>query len=360
MRILGIPPVGSPGVAYYRFWKQLEATPVVEVGVPDKVPAYIDNPGGRFTRFPKGPAALDAMLRWEPDFIYAPYTSSVEHVALTEMLRDQTGVPLVVDFDDLVTDVPETNQAFTAAHNASTTRRVWDHYLEMADVVTVSTPTLQRILVPEGKLSVVIPNFSSLSEYAGKRKQHVDVRILFTGASGGHWGEYTAMTPVVEKLVARYPHVKVAVTGYLPVEWTKIPRVYAVRWASDVILYFKIVRHIAPTIGIAPLIDHPFNACKSDIKYQEYALAGAVGVFSDMPPYADVEHRRTGIKVSGVCVDDWVEVLSDLIERPSMIETMARAAAHDVVKNHCASKGLLPVMDRVRCLLTDKQVAAVP
>ncbi len=44
---------------------------------------------------------------------------------------------------------------------------------------------------------------------------------------------------------------------------------------------------LALDIGIAPLIDNPFNRHKSCIKYYEYALSGAVTVASHVLPYSN-------------------------------------------------------------------------
>ncbi len=48
-------------------------------------------------------------------------------------------------------------------------------------------------------------------------------------------------------------------------------------------------------IGLAPLIDSPFNRCKSDLKYVEYGKVGVPAVFSKVGPYTrSVKHGETG------------------------------------------------------------------
>ncbi len=52
-------------------------------------------------------------------------------------------------------------------------------------------------------------------------------------------------------------------------------------------------------ILLCPLLDHPTPRLgKSLIKYLEAAVAGAVGVFSDVPPYAALPHGLTCLKVA--------------------------------------------------------------
>ena len=47
------------------------------------------------------------------------------------------------------------------------------------------------------------------------------------------------------------------------------------------------VAELSLDIGIAPLVDNPFNRHKSCIKYYEYAMSGAVTVASHTVPYSD-------------------------------------------------------------------------
>jgi tetratricopeptide (TPR) repeat protein len=48
-------------------------------------------------------------------------------------------------------------------------------------------------------------------------------------------------------------------------------------------------------IGIAPLQDNPYNRCRSDVKFLEYASRGVVPVLSSLAPYkASVQQGETG------------------------------------------------------------------
>jgi len=55
----------------------------------------------------------------------------------------------------------------------------------------------------------------------------------------------------------------------------------------DVGQHAKRVCDLALDIGIAPLVDDPFNRNKSCIKYYEYAMAGAVTLASNVLPYSE-------------------------------------------------------------------------
>lgn len=68
-------------------------------------------------------------------------------------------------------------------------------------------------------------------------------------------------------------------------------------------------------IGLAPMPDTPFHACKHYNKFSEYAAAGIVGVFSDVYPYTRIKTVFPGCGV--FCEntpESWVQALRGLIE----------------------------------------------
>ena len=68
---------------------------------------------------------------------------------------------------------------------------------------------------------------------------------------------------------------------------------------------------------LCPLLDHPTPRLgKSLIKYLEAAVAGAVGVFSDVSPYAALPHGLTCLKVANDSLQ-WQEALETLIDMPA-------------------------------------------
>jgi tetratricopeptide (TPR) repeat protein len=85
-------------------------------------------------------------------------------------------------------------------------------------------------------------------------------------------------------------------------------------------------------IGLAPLKDTPFNACRSDVKFIEYASRGVVPVLSDTGPYR--KHARNG---QNALVfkdpDQLVHTLESLIHDTGLMQTM-KQKAYDYVRTH--------------------------
>lgn len=82
-------------------------------------------------------------------------------------------------------------------------------------------------------------------------------------------------------------------------------------------------------IGLAPLLDSPFNRGKSFIKFLDIAAMGGVGVYTNHPPYSEiVEHG-----VNGLLADDdpadWQRCIEWLLDHPGEACRMAEQAAQD-------------------------------
>ena len=85
-------------------------------------------------------------------------------------------------------------------------------------------------------------------------------------------------------------------------------------------------------IGLAPLLDTPFNRAKSFIKFLDIAAMGGVGIYSNRYPYTElVEHG-----VNGLLADDdpadWRRCLAWLLDHPERAHAMAQAAAETAAR----------------------------
>lgn len=91
--------------------------------------------------------------------------------------------------------------------------------------------------------------------------------------------------------------------------WTKVKDY--LEWHSMVNIdqYWAKLNDLRLDIGCAPLLDTPFNNCKSCVKFYDYAGAGAVTVASEVLPYT----QEPCITVPNT-VDSWVRMLSLLMD----------------------------------------------
>lgn len=88
--------------------------------------------------------------------------------------------------------------------------------------------------------------------------------------------------------------------------------------------YQRIMARLDWDIGLAPMPESDFHACKHYNKLVEYCGFGIVGVYSDLPPYhGAVEHGVTGLLCKNT-TQAWVEALSRLIDEEGLRREMAQ------------------------------------
>lgn len=88
--------------------------------------------------------------------------------------------------------------------------------------------------------------------------------------------------------------------------------------------YRAALNEAAWDIGLAPMPDAPFYACKHYNKFVEYAAAGIPGVFSDVEPYARLK-REIGLGV--FCentTEAWVNAIRSLLDDRERRENLRR------------------------------------
>jgi len=85
-------------------------------------------------------------------------------------------------------------------------------------------------------------------------------------------------------------------------------------------------------IGLTPMIDTPFNAGKSHIKFLDNAIMGSVGIYSLCSPYRHIIEDG----VDGLLVDNqpgaWKTAIQRLLEQPEEARMMARNAARKALE----------------------------
>jgi glycosyltransferase involved in cell wall biosynthesis len=195
------------------------------------------------------------------------------------------GARLVYDLDDDLLNIPRTHpDARTLRPRAKTVRRM----LEVADAVWVSTTALAAIrpdavVMPNGlDERIWIPPAPSMQEHP--------VRILCMGTAT-HDDDFALIEPALVRLKTEYDHrVSINILGVttryeLP---SGLDRIGMSRNATRSYPGFvNWLRGMEPGwhIGLAPLLDTPFNQAKSSIKAMDYAALGLAVLASDTPVY---------------------------------------------------------------------------
>ena len=101
-------------------------------------------------------------------------------------------------------------------------------------------------------------------------------------------------------------------------------------------------------VGLAPMPDTPFHACKHYNKFVEYTAAGVVGIYSNVYPYIRITALSNSVILCDNHTQDWVEAIRRLIDDREYRETMR----HEGIE--CAL-GQLPLNRSANALLSDME-----
>lgn len=207
------------------------------------------------------------------------------------------------------------------------------------DVVACSSALAQRLRARHANVQVMTPPLIAplpeLAHLAQGPSRALPWRIGFYGTRA-HLADLARIAPALEAIqrgrddtelelmlgkhapgsLAALPHTRCPA----PLPWKKFRA-----WQA---------RRRVP-IGLAPLLDSPFNRGKSFIKFLDIAAMGGVGVYSNRPPYTDiVEHGINGL-LAGDDPAEWQRCIEWLLERPCEARKMAEAAAQTAEAHRC-------------------------
>jgi len=213
--------------------------------------------------------------------------------------------------------------------------------LSQADSVLVSTPTLRARLLEYNPNIIVLPN--QLDERLLIIRHPSEINLftkpdrIVIGYMGTltHDEDFMMILPALKAINQHYPgRIELQICGVFrnndsKMEFQELP----VRYISPLpeeqeypmfMLWFTSQVHW--DIAISPLQETPFNNCKSDIKFLDYASIGAAGIFSQSPAYiSTVQHKENGW-IAENTPEAWEDALETLINDSDLRLKISRNA----------------------------------
>lgn len=206
--------------------------------------------------------------------------TSERHLRGVRLYQRHTEALVVVEVDDLVTQIQATNPA--AKHFDENALRCFNAALKGCDRLVVPTVQLAEAygdLVSEVRIAPnYLPN-AVWDKVAPLRKRRTKLRVGWSG-SDSHLGDLKLLAQIVPVLSREVewvffgivrpelrPYVK-EVYGYVPFD-----------------AYPEQLANMDLDLALAPLEDNAFNGAKSPLKLLEYGILGYPVVCSDVGPY---------------------------------------------------------------------------
>jgi glycosyltransferase involved in cell wall biosynthesis len=223
---------------------------------------------------------------------------------LAEQLQ-RSGVAVVWGHDDAVELNPTLNPRALEVQKRKAEIRAM---LRLADVVTTTSEPIAGHYREMGAESVhVIENYLG-DHYAELERPPHEGLVLGWAAWVDHQADWKALRlhATICRLLDAHPDLRVESVGMVDLQ---LPRERYTR--SRQVPFEQLGRQLVRfDIGIAPIVNNPFNAARSNIKVKEYAAAGVPWLASPIGPYAALGEKQGGRLVPD---DRWYEQIDRLI-----------------------------------------------
>ena len=253
------------------------------------------------------------------DLIIGQRTSTDHAFSVWKYLIHPQAPATIYEVDDNLFAVEPTNVVAYRQYNDEDTQMLMATSMWLADAITVSSQALADELKHFNPNVYVIPNYIPATFFKAP-KRNAKTKSLTIGWAGGssHINDLLLVQPLL-KTLNTIPKINLKIIGQDFRQFLGIKASH-VGWQTVP----KYLRSLYLDVGLCPLLEGRFNACKTPIKAQEYAARGIPIVASKVPPYVDyVEHGVTGLLVEP---DEWTDAVLELIGNPSLRYTLASNA----------------------------------
>lgn len=228
--------------------------------------------------------------------------------------------------------------------------------LKDADLTRVSTRFIEDSVRPYARAMIRSPYGFDFSLVDGRPRFRRDgwVKIGYFGTPGRD-AQFDFIIDALVEVQRRHDNVVIEFFGFIPQRAGELANVVELPYVDGYETCIQVLAEQQWDIGLAPLIDTPFNRSKLPTKYRDYAATGAAGVYSRMAAYEDVvANNRTGLVV-GNTAGAWVEAISRLVDDQGLRESIANAA-FDHVRHDLSAE--VAAHDWLRSLARARRAAA--
>lgn len=237
--------------------------------------------------------------------------------------RKKEGKTTVFEVSDNFFDFQPTNPARGFYENPEN-QLLLLQLLARADAVQFTTPELARRFTPFNDTAATFPN---QIEYVPPlpERPHSPL-VVGWGGSLAHIDDMRAVAPTLTEWLKRNSGVHLAIMGPKQIFdlFAGVPpdrKKHIEPGALET--YFKFLETLH--VGIAPLKDDPFNLCRSDVKFIEYASRGVVPVCSRIPTYTgSIKNSGNGFLFQNA--HELVETLEKLRKNTELLATISQNA----------------------------------
>lgn len=234
------------------------------------------------------------------------------------------GCFLIYFLDDDLLNIPDGN----ASSNYYRDNKIKVNLTQILELCDVLWGVNQQILLKYGQyVSRPVLLRVPATIYRQPPEISEQIHILYAGSADHSGIVQELLAPAVQKILEEYGQkVDFTFIGADPnLRHTAGVRYYPYFESYDA--YQKTVLGGNFCVGLAPVYDTPFYACKYYNKFIEYSSCGIAGIYSNHEPYVEIVAQGENGLLCDNTAESWYQAIKQLIDSPRNIQKMARAGA---------------------------------
>lgn len=236
-----------------------------------------------------------------------------DYFRIIQIFKEIFGKKVLLDIDDNIFSISPYLQARQGYDPNGQPIKIHKKTAKYVDGIIVSVEYLKKIYEKYNK-TWIVPN---AVEGNLKRRNHNGVNIGYL-CSASHLENAKIVESTLMNIVRKYANVKLFYSRQFQGFMDLVPeelkhQINYLPW-FPLKGYLKYVNQLDLDIGLAPLMDNPFNRCKSNIRILEYWQNQIAVIASPVGEYVKtIKHGYNGYLAQD---DEWEEQLDDLIQHP--------------------------------------------
>lgn len=263
-------------------------------------------------------------LAW-PDIVLLCRLDNAFEYNLARLLK-QAGKYLIYVIDDDLLNVPAdlaSGKYYAGQEIQSSIRGM----IDMSDAVLSPSTVLLEKYAADGRRGILMEEPAVDPVPYAPREAGKPIRIGFAGSTDRTGDLEQILKDVLLRIHQDYGEkVEFVFFGAVP-SFARALNAQCAPYCDSYDAYRRSMNALKMDIGLAPMPDSPFHACKHYNKLIEYAAAGTVGIFSDVKPY---DRLRTQFGWELLCpntAETWDRAIRRLIDEPEYLDALKKQVA---------------------------------
>lgn len=242
---------------------------------------------------------------------------------------------VIYDIDDDILGIDRNHNQFEYYSNI---KQQLLYTAKISDIITSTTQQILDSYEDTYAKKIIVPNYVDINIWAFNNNLNFydDINIYYMGTFT-HNTDLDILTNAFEILQKRSTRrIKIKLIGGskkvpyfceaipIPADCTKYPDF--VKWVQSI---------SKGGIALAPLVtDSKLNQAKSYLKYLDYTMMNCVGIYSNIPAYAQVVTGENGTLLQDNNPESWADAIEYYLDNPDVIKQHLSNAKQDIMLNH--------------------------